>query len=67
MTLIANLFLRLRPAKNEVIYMCKGPPSDYPSKRNMANWPQLCLNLSDSALGIFIAQREGKLVAKSLS
>ena len=66
MTLIAYLFPRLRPAKSMVSYMCKSPASGYPSKRNMVNGSQLCLNLSDSTCGIFIAQREGNLVAKSL-
>ena len=65
-TLIAYLFLRLQPAKCVVRYMSKTPASDYPSKRNMVNGSQLCLNLSDSTCGIFIAQREGNLVAKSL-
>ena len=44
----------------------KSPASDYPSKRDMVNVSHLCLNLSDSTCGILIAQREGKLVAKSL-
>ena len=44
----------------------KGPASDYPSKSNMANGSQLCLNLSDNACTIFIDQREGSLVEKSL-
>ena len=54
MTLIAYLFLRLRPAKNLVRYMYKIPASDYPSKRNMVNRSQLCLNLSDSTFGILL-------------
>ena len=66
MTLIAYLFLRLRPAKNVVRYMCKSVASDYPSKRNMANESQLCLNLSDKIIIISIDQREGSLVPKSL-
>ena len=66
MALIAYLFLRLRPAKSVVTYMCKSSPSDYPSKRNMVNASQLCLNLSNSTCGIFIAQREDNLAAKSL-
>ena len=66
MTFIDYLFPRLRPAKSVVRYMCKSPPSDYPSKRNMVNGSQLCLNLNDSTCGIFIAQWEGNLVAKSL-
>ena len=65
-TLIAYLFVGLRPAKNVFRYMYKSPASDYPSKRNIVNGSQLCLNLSESACGIFIAQREGNLVAKSL-
>ena len=65
-TLITYLFLRLPPAKNVVRYMCKSPTSYHPSKRNMVNASQLCLNLSDSTCGIFVAQREGNLVAKSL-
>ena len=64
MTLIAYLFLRLRPAKIVVRYMCKSPASDYPSKRNMVNGSGLCLNLSDSTCGIFISQREDNLVEK---
>ena len=66
MTLKAHLFLRLLPAKNVVRYMCKSPTSDYPSKSNMVNGSQLCLNLSESTCSIFVAQREGNLVAKSL-
>ena len=66
MTLIAYLFVRLRPAKNVVRYMCKSLASDYTSKRNMVNRSQLNLNLSESACSIFIAQRQGNLVAKSL-
>ena len=66
MTLIANLFVRLHPAKNVVRYMYKSPTSHYPSKRNMVNGSQLCLNMSESACVIFIAQREGNLVAKSI-
>ena len=62
-----NLFLsEARPAKSVVRYMCKSPASDYPSKRNKGNGSQLCLNLSDTTCGIFITQREGNLVAKSL-
>ena len=63
-TLIGSLFLRLRPAKSVVRYMCKSPASDYPSKRNMVNWSRLCLNLSDSTCSIIFAQRESSLVAK---
>ena len=44
---IAYLFLRQRPAKNVVRYIHKSPTSDYPSKRNMVNGSQLCLNLSN--------------------
>ena len=66
MTLIAYLLLALRPAKNVVRYTFKSPASDYPSKRNKVNGCQLCLNLSESACGIFIDQREGNLVGKSL-
>ena len=66
MTLIAYLYLRLRPAKSVVRYMCKSSAADYPSKRNMVNGSQLCLNLSDSTCGIFVAQREDNLVAKNL-
>ena len=51
--------------KGFYIYVQK-PASDYPSKRNMVNGSQLFLNLSESACGIFIAQQEGNLVAKSL-
>ena len=65
-TLIAYLFLRLRPAKKVVTYMCKSPTSDYPYKRNMVNGSQLCLNLSDSTCSIFIDEREDSLVAKIL-
>ena len=67
MTLIAHLFLRLHPAKPSVPrYMCKSPASYEPSKWKMVNMSQLCLNLSDSTCGIFIAQREGNLVPESL-
>ena len=64
-TLIASSFLRLRPAKKLVRYMCKSAASDYSSKRNMVNGSQLFLNLSDSTCCIFIAQRKRNLVAKS--
>ena len=53
MTLIAYLFLRLPPAKNGVRYMYKTPASDYPSKRNMVNGCQLCLNLSECVQHIY--------------
>ena len=66
MTLIAYLFLRLRPAKSVVRYMGKSPPSDYYSKRNRVNGSQLCWKLIESTSGIFIDKREGNLVAKSL-
>ena len=66
MRLIAYLFLRQRPAKNVVRYIYKGPTSDYPAKRNMVNESQLCLNLSDKTCTIFIDQREGSLVGKTL-
>ena len=66
MTLIAYLFMRLRPAKNVVRYMCKSPAADYTSKRNMVNGFQLCLNMSEYTCGIFVAQGEDNLVAKSL-
>ena len=66
MRLIAYLFLRQRPAKNVVRYIYKSPTSDYPSKRNMVNGSQLCLNLSDKTCTRFIDQREGSLVAKTL-
>ena len=63
-TLIVYLFLRLRPAKSVVRYMCKRPASDYPSKRNMASGSQLCLNLSYNTCTIFIDQGENSLAAK---
>ena len=44
----------------------KSPASDNPSKTNMANESQLCLNLSDNTCIIFIDQRECSLVVKSL-
>ena len=66
MRVIAYLFLRQRPAKNVVRYMYKSPTSDYPSKRNMVNGSILCLDLSDKTCTIFIDQREGSLVAKTL-
>ena len=66
LALIAYLFLRLRPAKCVVRYMCKSHASDYPLKRNMVNGSQLFLNLRKSTCGIFIAQREANLGAKSL-
>ena len=66
MIVIAYLFPRLKLAKNVVRYKCKSPVSDYPSKRNMVNGFQLCLNLSNSTCRIFIAQRERNLLAKSL-
>ena len=66
MALIAYLFLRLQPAKNVVRYICKSPASDYPSKRNMANESQLCLNLSDKTCTIIIDKRDGSSAAKSL-
>ena len=65
-TLIAYSFLGIQPAKNVLRYMDKSPTSDYPSKRNMVNGCQLCLNLSENSCSIFIAQRERNLVAKSL-
>ena len=43
----------------------KTPALDYPSKSNMANESQLCLNLSDNTCTIFIQHREGSLVATS--
>ena len=43
----------------------KSPASDDPSKRNMANESQLCLNLSENTCTIFIDVREGSLVGKS--
>ena len=58
MTLIVDIFLRLRPAKSVVRYMCKSLSSDYPSKRNRVNGSGLCLNMSESTCGIFIAQRK---------
>ena len=61
-SLIAYLFVRLRPAKNVVRYMFKSPASDYPSKMNIANESQLWLNLSNKTCTIFIDQREGSLV-----
>ena len=64
MTLIAYLFLRLRPAKSVVRYMCKSPASDYYSKRNMVNGSHLHLNMNNSTCGISIAQREDNLVPK---
>ena len=42
MTLIAYLFVRVRPAKSDVRYMCKSPRSDYYSKRNSVNGSHLC-------------------------
>ena len=53
-------------SQSVVRYMCKSLASDYPSKRKMVNGSQLCLDLSDSTCGIFLAQREGNLVAKDL-
>ena len=66
MRLIAYLFLRQRPAKNVVRYIYQSPTSDYTSKRNMVNASQLSLNLSDKTCTIFIGQRGGSLVAKTL-
>ena len=65
MTLIAYSFPRLRSAKGVVRYMCKSCTSDYPSKRKLVNGSQLSLNLSDSTCSIFVARREGNIVAKS--
>ena len=65
-TLIAYLFLRLRPVKSVLRYMCKSPTSDSYYKRNRVNGSQLCWNLIESTCSIFICQREGNLVAKSL-
>ena len=58
MTLIAYLFLRLRPANSVLRYMCKSPTSDYCYKRNRENGSQLCSNLIKSTCSIFIDQRE---------
>ena len=66
MTLIAYLFLRLRPAKSVVRYMCKGPTSDYYSERNRVNGSQLFWNLIESTCSIFVDQREVNLVVKNL-
>ena len=66
MALIADLSLRLRPAKSLFRYMCKRPASDYSSIRNMASGSQVFLNLSDNAWTIFIDQWEDSLAAKSL-
>ena len=66
MTPLAYLILWLRPAKSALRYMCKSPPSEYPFKRKMVNWCELCFNLSGSTCGIIFAQWESNLVAKSL-
>ena len=67
MTLIAYWFHRLRPTKNVVRYMLKKSllQNTLP-KGNTANGSHLFLNLSDRTCGIFIAQLERNLVAKSL-
>ena len=66
MTLIAYLFLRVRPAKSLVRYMCKSPTSDYYPERNRVSGSQLCWNLIESTCSIFFDQREVNLVVKSL-
>ena len=65
MTLIAYLFLRLRPGKSMVRYMCKSATSDYYSKRNRVTRSILFWNLVESTSSIFIDQRESNLIRKS--
>ena len=61
-----SLFISEASLQKTWLDICvKSPASDYPSKRNMANESQLCLNLSDNTCTIFIEHREGSLVARS--
>ena len=50
MTLIADVFPKLRTPKNMVRSMHKSPVSEDPTKSNMVNLPKLCSNLKDTSL-----------------
>ena len=54
MTLIADVFPKLRTPKNMVRTMPKSPVSEDPTKSNMVNAPKHCSNLREHSFTIFI-------------
>ena len=66
MTLIADLFPKLRTPENVVRYMSKSPVSKDPLTGNMVNGFKHCCDLNDSTVTIFSDQFEGNWVGKSL-
>ena len=67
MTLIADVYPKLRVPKNMVNQCLKSPVWEDPSKSNMANGPKHCWNHNDSTFTILIDHCEGNWVSKSLS
>ena len=66
MTLIADLFAKLRTPKNVVRYKSKSPVSKEPLRGNMVNGFKHCCDLNHSTVTIFSDNFEGNLVVKSL-
>ena len=65
MTLIANVFLKLRSPKDAVRYTSKNTVSESPSTSNMANALKHCSNLRGGRFTIFIDHCKGYWVCKS--
>ena len=60
MTLIADLFMKLRTPKNVARYICpKSPVSKDPLTCNMVNGLKHCLDVNDSTVVIFSDHFEG--------
>ena len=67
MTLIADVFLKLRTPKNVVNKYLKSPVSEDPFAGNMVKEPKHCCNLNESTFTIFVDHCEGNWVRKGLS
>ena len=66
MTLIADIFPKLRTTKSLVRSILKKPVPRDPSERNMANATKHCWNLHGTTFTIYIDRCEGNWLSKSL-
>ena len=66
MTLIADLFPKLRTRKTWLDICPKSPVSKDPLTGNMVNWFRHCFDVENSTATIFTDHLEGNYVGKSL-
>ena len=65
MTLIADVFPKLRTSKTWLDQCLKSPLSEDPSKNNMIKAPTYCSNLKECCFTILVDHWEGNCLAKS--